>query len=125
MGLPERIGRCRSCCNPAGSLRGLLGWDLCLPQRCGGLLRMRVVAGCARASCRFPAFRERVGRVTSCRLIRKRRRRQQRLPNRGAVGGGGPRLRKERGVTRKRKPIALSAPVSGPCWAAGPGWAAA
>lgn len=48
MGLPERIGRCRSCCNPAGSLRGLLGWDLCLAQRCGVfcacalLLAMRV-----------------------------------------------------------------------------------
>ncbi|KAL6031391.1 hypothetical protein STEG23_007032 [Scotinomys teguina] len=61
-------------------------------------------------------FRERVGRVTSGRLIRKRRR-QQRLPNRGAVVGGSPRLREERGVTRKRKPIAFLAPT---CWLSPP-----
>ncbi|KAF3815120.1 hypothetical protein GH733_017396 [Mirounga leonina] len=80
------------------------------------LVRMRLDAGLlAHApSCPRPSFRVPVGRVTSDHFFRKRRRRQKE-----------PRSYQpsERSVTRKRKRIPVPASVSGPCWAAGPGWA--
>lgn len=109
-----------SCSGPARVIRVGLGSS----AEVWVVLRMRPFSGCARASCHFPAFRERVGPVTSGRLIRKRRRRQK-LPNRGAVVGGGHKALQSKGRDPEAEAHLALGSGEWPLLGRSPGWAAA